>query len=210
MMLDGQTYASFVVAVVVLCVIPGPDMAYLLGRTVTQGRRAGVVAALGINTGGYAHVAATVLGLSAILAASSVAFTLVKLIGAGYLVWIGIRTFASASKVRNPGDFAAQPTRLRRVFFEGFLSDALNPKVSLFFLVFLPQFVDRTLDVAIPLQLLLLGVACNVIALGINLLLVLLASRVSSSLRECGGVRRWLDRCVGGLFIALGFRLASQ
>src|SRR5215470_1590029 len=150
---DFHTYLLFIGAVVVLCVIPGPDMAYMLARTILQGRRAGLVAAVGINAGGYFHVTAAVLGLSAILATSSTAFTVVKWSGACYLIWIGVRTFSAKP------DFSpdAQPQRTMashtRIFWEGFLSDALNPKVAIFFLAFLPQFVDRASDMSVSKQL---------------------------------------------------------
>jgi threonine/homoserine/homoserine lactone efflux protein len=205
----SQTYLAFAAAVVLLCGIPGPDMAYLLGRTLTQGRRAGLVAALGINAGAYFHVAATVVGLSALLAASSIAFTVIKVAGACYLVWLGIRTLLSASG-RFAGGFSARPASGARIFWEGFLSDALNPKVSIFFLAFLPQFVDKTLDLPVALQLLLLGVACNVIALAINVVLVLIAARAARALRKLGEVLTWLNRILGGLFVALGLRLAAE
>lgn len=184
-------------------------MAYLLGRTLTQGRRAGLVAALGINAGAYLHVVATVVGLSAMLAASSVAFSVIKIAGAGYLLWLGIRTFLTASP-RAAHLPSARRAGNRRIFWEGFLSDALNPKVSIFFLAFLPQFVDRTLALSAPLQLLLLGVACNVIALAINIVLVLLAARATTRLRKHGAIQTWLNRLLGGLFVALGLRLATE
>jgi threonine/homoserine/homoserine lactone efflux protein len=209
--LSPHTYLAFVAAVVVLCIVPGPDMAYLLGRTVAQGRRAGLVAAVGINAGGYAHVTAAVLGLSAILATSSVAFTVVKIAGAGYLMWIGIRTITSAAKQEADAAYNAAPASMRRIFVEGFLSDALNPKVAIFFLAFLPQFVDRSSGaVSVPVQLLILGVTCNVIAISINVVIVCLASAVTGALRARNAWKAWLNRLLGGLFVALGLRLAAE
>lgn len=209
-----HAYLLFIAAVVVLCIVPGPDMAYLLGRTITQGRRAGLVAAVGINTGAYAHVAAAVLGLSALLASSAVAFTIVKIAGACYLVWIGLRTIASASSSASAGRpdsiVRVPPATLRRIFWEGFLSDALNPKVSVFFLAFLPQFVDRSASMSVPMQLLFLGVTCNVVAISINVALVAVAGTVTRAIRANPVWRAWLNRALGGLFVLLGIRLAAQ
>ena len=205
-----HAYALFLAAVVLLCIVPGPDMAYLLGRTITQGRRAGLVAAIGINAGAYAHVGAAVLGLSAILASSAVAFTIVKLVGACYLVWIGLRTIAAASGASSNSVARTPSATLRRIFWEGFLSDALNPKVSVFFLAFLPQFVDRSSPVSVPMQLLFLGVTCNVIAISINGVLVAIAGTVTRAIRANSAWRGWLNRALGGLFVTLGIRLAVQ
>src|SRR5688572_13969236 len=160
----------FIGAVVVLVLAPGPDMAYMLTRTIAQGRRAGVVAAIGINAGAYVHVLAAVLGLSAILATSSLAFTIVKWVGAGYLVWIGIQALASSASI-NLEETAPTQASLGTIFWQGFLSDVLNPKVALFFLAFLPQFVDFGAGNETR-QLLILGVTGNVIAIAINLTLV--------------------------------------
>ena len=197
-----HSLATFIAATVVLCIVPGPDMAYMLGRTVAQGRRAGLVAAVGINLGGYAHVAASVLGLSAILVSSALAFTVVKLAGACYLAWIGFQAIASASKGGGADIQPVAPASHRRIFLEGFLSDALNPKVSVFFLAFLPQFVDRSADASVPVQLLFLGVTCNVVAISINVVLVVIAGRVTRALRANGSWRLWLNRALGGLFIS--------
>src|SRR5471032_3402275 len=141
-MIEIHTYLLFIGASVLLVIAPGPDMAYMLTRTVVQGRRAGIVAALGINTGAYVHVVAAVLGLSTILATSSIAFTIVKWVGAGYLVWIGIQALRATSSPIELEDGKAKPLDVRAIFWQGFLSDVLNPKVAIFFLAFLPQFID--------------------------------------------------------------------
>jgi threonine/homoserine/homoserine lactone efflux protein len=173
-MIEHHAYWIFVGAAVVLVLAPGPDMAYMLTRTIAQGRKAGIVAAIGINVGAYVHVLAAVLGLSAILATSSFAFTLVKWIGACYLVWIGIQALTRSASI-NLKESAPVQVNVRTIFWQGFLSDVLNPKVALFFLAFLPQFVDFGAGNEIH-QLLILGVTCNVIAISINLILVYFAS----------------------------------
>ena len=152
MPLSFHSYLVFIASGALLCIVPGPDMAYMLGRTVTQAKRAGLVAAVGINAGGYAHIAAAVLGLSAILATSAVAFTVVKILGAAYLIWIGFRTLRLASSAGSRAKNSIERASLRRIFWEGFLSDALNPKVSIFFLAFLPRFVDRAAATSVPVS----------------------------------------------------------
>ena len=207
-MIDSHAYWLFVGATVVLVLAPGPDMAYMLARTVAQGRKAGVVAAIGINVGAYVHVLAAVVGLSAILATSSIAFTIVKWAGACYLVWIGIQALLKSPRLSIEGS-ASAPLNFRAIFWQGFLSDVLNPKVALFFLAFLPQFVDYGGGNEIQ-QLLLLGVTCNVIAIAINLMLVYCAGVATASLRRNQTLTRWLHRAMGGMFIALGVRLAND
>jgi threonine/homoserine/homoserine lactone efflux protein len=207
-MIEHHAYWIFVGAAVVLVLAPGPDMAYMLTRTIAQGRKAGIVAAIGINVGAYVHVLAAVLGLSAILATSSFAFTLVKWIGACYLVWIGIQALTRSASI-NLKESAPVQVNVRTIFWQGFLSDVLNPKVALFFLAFLPQFVDFGAGNEIH-QLLILGVTCNVIAISINLILVYFASALTASLRRDQRITRWLHRAMGAMFIALGIRLANE
>ena len=207
-MIELNAYWIFVGAVVILVLAPGPDMAYMLTRTIAQGRKAGVVAAIGINVGAYVHVLAAVLGLSAILATSSFAFTIVKWVGACYLVWIGIQALTKSASIdlRSKG-----PVQLnvRTIFWQGFLSDVMNPKVALFFLAFLPQFVDYGAGNEIK-QLLILGFTCNVIAICINLTLVYFASAATARLRRDQRITRWLHRAMRAIFIALGVRLANE
>ena len=207
-MIEAETYLMFVGAVVVLGLVPGPDMAYMLARTIAQGRKAGIVAAVGINVGAYVHVLAAVLGLSAILATSAFAFTVVKWVGACYLVWIGIQALTKSASPRIEGS-AVVHVNFRTIFWQGFLTDVLNPKVALFFLAFLPQFIEHGSGNE-PGQLLLLGVTCNVICICVNLGLLYFASVVTATLRRDRRITRWLHRVMGTIFIALGIRLAND
>jgi threonine/homoserine/homoserine lactone efflux protein len=206
--IETSTFLTFAGAVVVLVLAPGPDMAYMLTRTVAQGRKAGAVAAIGINLGAYVHVLASVLGLSAILATSAVAFTVVKWGGAAYLVWIGIQALTRSAPV-DVESTSTSGLSLTTIFWQGFFSDVLNPKVALFFLAFLPQFVTHGHGDE-WIQLLVLGVTGNVIAIGTNLLLVCFASAATASLRRSQRITQWLHRAVGAMFIALGLRLANE
>lgn len=208
-MIELHSYLLFIGAVVLLVIAPGPDMAYILARTIAQGRRAGMLAAVGINVGAYVHVAASVLGLSALLAASSTAFMAVKWAGACYLVWLGVQAVVSKA---GPVNFAANQAKLlngKAIFWQGFLSDVLNPKVAIFFLAFLPQFIDVGSQRETQ-QLLLLGVTCNVIAVGLNLTLVYFASAATAGLRKNCKLTGRLNKAMGTVFIFLGVRLASE
>lgn len=206
--MNWHSYWMFVAASVALVLVPGPDMAYMLGRTVAQGRRAGLAAILGINAGAYVHLIAAVTGLSAILMTSAMAFTAVKIVGAAYLFYLGVQTLRSARKREN-SEVVLKGVSMRAVFWQGFLSDALNPKVAIFYLAFLPQFVDPTAPRPF-LQILALGVTANMVALPINAVLVLASSTVTRSLRQSARTAQLLKQALGLSFVALGARLAFE
>lgn len=204
-----HSYFLFAGASVVLALVPGPDMIYMLGRCVAQGRKAGLMAAIGFNLGGYAHLTAAVLGLSAVIATSVVAFTVVKWLGACYLIYLGISTLRSKA-----GRIVLDTQRTlggnaRTILWQAFLSDVLNPKVAMFFLALLPQFVDAK-GPHPTLQILLLGVTVNVIALVCNVVLVSLSALVTASLRRNTSASAWLQKALGATFLALGLRLAVE
>lgn len=202
-------YLLFIPACIALALVPGPDMAYMLARCIAQGRRAGVLAALGFNLGGLVHATAAALGLSAVLASSATAFAAVRWLGAAYLIYLGIAAIRSRpEQIATAEIIAAGPGR-RTILWQAFLSDVLNPKVALFFVAFVPQFVDPQASHP-ALQFILLGVTCNLVCLPINLLLVLFSSRFTQTLRGNAEVSRWLHRGMGTLFIALGLRLAVE
>jgi threonine/homoserine/homoserine lactone efflux protein len=184
-------------------------MIYILGRCIAQGRKAGVLAAVGITLDAYVHLTAAVLGLSAILATSALAFRIVKWMGAGYLIYLGIRTLRSREGVLtiNAGEL---PTRSgRTILWQGFVSDVLNPKVAMFYLAFLPQFID--VNAAHPtLEIAALGFTANVIALPINIAIVGLSAKLTSALRGNGRISKWLNKALGAMFVALGVRLAVE
>lgn len=204
-----HAYLLFVAASVVLVLVPGPDMAYMLTRTVAQGRRAGSMAALGINAGAYVHLASAIAGLSALLLASATAFTIVKWVGAAYLCYLGVRALMSRKAVTNLTDSEINGRSLRAIFWQGFWSDVLNPKVAIFYVALLPQFIDVQAGHA-TLQLVLLGVTGNMIAIAINLVLVAMAAQLTGKLRRSERIALWLQRAMGVLFIGLGVRLAAQ
>jgi len=195
----------FVIAGLLLNITPGADTLYIVGRSTAQGARAGAMAALGVGAGCCIHTLAAALGLSAILATSATAFTLVKIAGAAYLVYLGVSLLRSrgAADVHAP----MPTTPLTRVFLHGMLTNALNPKVALFFLSFLPQFIDPDAPHKV-LSFLLLGVIFNVNGTLWNLFLAWSSARVGASTRQSGRFARWRNRAVGSLLIVLGAKLA--
>ena len=204
-----NAYMLFVASSVVLVLVPGPDMAYMLTRTIAQGRRAGSMAALGINAGAYVHLVAAIAGLSALLLASATAFTIVKWMGATYLFYLGIKTLLSHNALTNLTASEISGRGLRSIFWQGFWSDVLNPKVAIFYIALLPQFVDEGVGHT-AWQLTVLGVTGNMIAIIINLGLVATAAGLTHKLRRNERVALWLQRAMGILFVGLGLRLAAQ
>jgi len=208
MMLGTHDLWLFVLSGLLLNITPGPDTLYIIGRSSTQGWRAGAVAALGIGAGTLVHICAAALGLSAILAASATAFTVVKFIGAAYLLYVGIVLIRSASSVQaSPSTVVPRGATIRGIFIQGFLTNVLNPKVALFFLAFLPQFVAHEAN-SKPLAFLFLGAIFDVNGTIWNLLVAWSTARLSGSLAPNAAFKRWFNRCVGGVFIFIGIRLA--
>ena len=198
----------FVLSGLLLNITPGPDTLYIVGRSSTQGRQAGSVAALGIGTGALVHIFAASLGLSALLAASASAFTAVKMIGAAYLVYVGISLIRSETSPRaSRSASGVGRVSLRSIFFQGFLTNVLNPKVALFFLAFLPQFVASDAS-SKPLAFLFLGVTFDINGTIWNLLVAWSAARISGRLGASQRFMKWFNRCIGSLFVFIGIRLA--
>jgi threonine/homoserine/homoserine lactone efflux protein len=200
-----EVFAAFAVASLALLIVPGPSVLYIVTRSMDQGRAAGLVSVLGIHTGSIVHVAAAALGLSAILASSALSFGIVKYAGAAYLIWLGIRTIRERGEER-PG-VSGREHSLRRIYAQGVVVNVLNPKTALFFLAFLPQFID--LDAPLkPLAFLFLGVIFTFNATLWNLFVAWSAARMSAAL----GSRAvdWFQRCLGAFFVYLGVRLAGR
>src|SRR5438067_3956735 len=195
----------FMPAALALNLTPGPDMLYVTARSVSDGRAAGVLSAFGIAAGTLVHIAALALGLAALLAAVPLAYDAVRIAGAVYLVVTGIQLIV---RPRTASRVAALPrSRLRVIFMQAVITNVLNPKVALFFLAFLPQFVDRSAGAPVP-QILLLGLLFNVQGTLVNIAVALLASGGTSWLRASERRISLLQRLTGGLFVALGLRLA--
>jgi len=207
-MLGIHDFWLFFMSGLLLNIAPGPDTAYVVGRSVQGGRRSGGVAALGIATGCLVHVFAAAAGLSALLMASSALFGLVKWVGAAYLCLLGITMLLSRPPAAVEGGMGrAAPVSLRQVFWQGALTNVLNPKVALFFLAFLPQFVAADSPHK-GLAFLLLGLIFvfngTLWCLGVAAFTARAASRVRQSERAVA----WIHRALGGLFVFLGARIA--
>jgi threonine/homoserine/homoserine lactone efflux protein len=201
-MFGTHDFALFVVSGLLLNVTPGPDMLYIAGRGTTQGFRAGAVAALGIGAGTFVHIGAAALGISALIAASATAFTVLKWVGAAYLVYVGLSLLAAGREPRE--GVALAPATLRTIFAQGFLTNALNPKVALFFLAFLPQFIAPQAS-STALAFLFLGLVFNFNSTLFNLFVAWSAARFGGGLRARAAA--WLQRGIGAFFCYLGVRL---
>jgi threonine/homoserine/homoserine lactone efflux protein len=203
-MFETHDLMVFVVAGLLLNVTPGPDVLYIASCSVRQGWRSGAVAALGISAGCFIHITAAAFGLSALLMASATSFAVLKICGAAYLIYVGVSLI-----VQRPATSATPavvPTRIRKVFLQGFLTNALNPKVALFFLAFVPQFIN-TGATEKAAAFLFLGAVFNFNSTLWNLLVAWSAAQASGKLRN-SSVVTWMNRCIGGLFVALGIKLA--
>ena len=200
-----QDIALFVVAGLLLNITPGPDTAYIVGRSVQLGWRGGAAAAFGIGAGCLVHIVAAAVGLSALLAASSMAFIVVKYAGAAYLCYAGLRMLLARGQA-GVAEARVEATTMRAVFWQGALTNALNPKVALFFLAFLPQFVDAASPNK-PVAFLLLGLVFDVNGTMWNLGVAAVAARMGRAFRT-SAMAAWISRVLGGMFIFLGVRLA--
>ncbi|HEX6706503.1 MAG TPA: LysE family translocator [Albitalea sp.] len=194
----------FVAAGLLLNLTPGPDMLFVAGSSAAHGRRAGVMAALGVGAGCGVHMVLAALGLSALLATSALAFEVVKWAGAAYLVWIGVGMLRRpARSSTEAGPVVVAPSR---VFWQGALTNALNPKVALFFLAFLPQFINAGAP-GQTLGLLALGLLFDIGGTAVNVGVAWLAGSVRAGLSK-GSAGLWLRRSAGALFVGLGVKLA--
>lgn len=206
-MIDAATLLSFIGIVMGLFLIPGPAVLLTLSRTVAGGLRDGLLTGLGIALGDSFHVTFSVLGLSAILMTSALAFQVVKFAGVAYLVYLGVRSLVEKSH-----DLTLPHVRSgnsRQALQQGFLTELLNPKTALFFLAFLPQFTHPERG-AIPVQLLTLGVVFVVMTVLYTSLLALGSSRAAAWLERHPAVGRWQGKVTGSIYLLLGARLAAQ
>ena len=204
----------FIAAGVLLNLTPGPDVLYIVSNALRSGARAGMVAALGITAGCFVHIFAAAVGVSALMAASATAFTLLKWAGAAYLVYVGVRLLlAKAESAIQLGAARADSTRAssaidhKAIFLRGFWTNALNPKVALFFLAFVPQFIAPTVEHK-PLAFLLLGLLFNFNGLWVNLGWAVAAAWLAGRAGVVQKSMHWLDRIAGAMFVGFGIKLA--
>ena len=197
---EAHTFIIFAAASAVFLAVPGPSVIYIVSRSLAEGRSAGIVSALGIQTGGLVHVLAAAIGVSAVLASSAVAFSVVKYAGAAYLIYLGIRKLIEGDE--GPAEAGARGSR-RRLYTQGVIVNTLNPKTALFFLAFLPQFVDP--DRAVAPQVLALGVLFLMLAMLSDSTYAIVAGSVRGWLGER---RAALARVSGCSYVGLGLLAA--
>ena len=201
---DASTFVLFVAAALALLLVPGPAVLYVVTRSVDQGRPAGLASVLGVGVGSLVHITFAAVGLSALLASSAAAFSVVKWLGAAYLVWLGLQRLFTHGEDDVPA--AAEPQRLSRIFVQGVVVNVLNPKTALFFLAFLPQFVDPARGAAWT-QIVVLGTTFVTIGLCTDSTYALLGGTAGDWLRRKsrGASLPWMRRYVpAGVYIALG------
>lgn len=204
---SAAAIAAFAGASVVFLAIPGPAVTFIVARSIEHGRRVGIAAAVGVDAGILVHVLFAVVGLSAVLASSAVAFTVVKLAGAAYLIVIGIRTLLSRDAGEPNG--ARTASSVRRAFRQGFVVNVLNPKTALFFLAFLPQFVDPARG-SETMQLLALGVLFFAMALVSDCAYAIVAGTAAGLIRRRRAFRRARKAVTGSTYIGLGIVAATR
>lgn len=202
---DLHSLLIFIGAGLLLNLAPGPDVLYIVARSISQGRAAGVVSALGIGAGCLFHVVAAACGLSALMLALPVAYDVVRYAGAAYLVWLGVRALVSKGGAMEVKTMERTP--LWAIFRQGVITNVLNPKVAIFFLAFLPQFADPA-NGPIAAQMLGLGLIFDFNGTLVCLGYALVASQLGDWLKSRYDLSTWINRITGGLFIALGLRLA--
>jgi threonine/homoserine/homoserine lactone efflux protein len=205
MLISHSSLVLFVTGAVVLLVIPGPAVTYVVSRSIGHGRAAGLVSVLGIVAGTLCHVVAAALGISAVLASSALAFQFVKYLGALYLIYLGIKTLRTGDQQLLGA--ACGETRLARIFGQGFLVNLLNPKTALFFLAFLPQFVDPARG-HVTLQILQLGILFALMGWCSDSIWALAAGTVAERIRGSVRLQRTQKNVSGGALIALGLAAA--
>ncbi len=200
-------YGTFLISGILLNLTPGTDTMYILGRSISQGKKAGIVSVLGISTGIVFHIILATLGLSVILAKSDLAFKIVKYIGAMYLVFLGIQNIVK----KKDGTFELKNHKeefnYKKIYISGILTNLLNPKVGLFFLAFLPQFIDPNYAESF-LPFLILGATFLTTSTTWCMILSIFASKISDGFRKNYKIKKWLDTATGALFIGLGIKLA--
>jgi len=200
---------AFVATTAIFAFMPGPAMLYAAAQTLARGRWSGLMAALGIHLGGYVHVIAAAAGLSVLFHAVPLAYMVVKLAGAAYLVWLGIAMFRA--RTQGDGDLPAiAPKSARRAFVESIAVEVLNPKTAIFFMAFLPQFIDASAAFPVWLQFFILGSVVNAMFTIADVVAVMLAGAMTDRLKRSRRAQRLMQRTGGAVLVGLGVHVALQ
>ncbi|RWD29601.1 MAG: LysE family translocator [Mesorhizobium sp.] len=200
---------AFFATTAIFAYIPGPAMLYAAAQTMARGRWSGLTAALGIHLGGYVHVIAAAAGLSVLFHAVPTLYVTVKLAGALYLIWLGVSLFRARAQddAVMPG---IEPKSARRAFFESITVEVLNPKTAIFFMAFLPQFIDASATLPVWLQFLVLGTIVNLMFSSADVMCVVLAGAMVTRLRRSSHAQRLMRRAGGAVLVGLGVHVALQ
>jgi threonine/homoserine/homoserine lactone efflux protein len=205
-----ELFIAFLATTAIFAYIPGPAMLYAAAQTIARGRGAGLMASLGIHLGCYVHVIAAAAGLSVLFHAVPMLYMAVKFAGAAYLIWLGI----SLLRAKTPGDDVAlpglEPKSGRRAFVESISVEVLNPKTAIFFMAFLPQFIDASAAFPVWLQFVILGTIVNLMFSSADIVCVVLAGAVITRLRRSSHAQRLMQRAGGAILVGLGAHLAFQ
>lgn len=205
----AQNWLIYVIAVITVALIPGPDMLCIISQSLNHGRRLGLAAALGIGAGCFVHIFAVSIGLSSFIFHSSLAFSIIKYLGACYLLYLGIQALIKKQSPLLEYTETAVSGSWRKVFFQGLITNTLNPKVALFFLAFLPQFVTPGAGHSIGIQLLILGLIFNAIGTTSNILIALFFGSAKQWLSAHPTALKVQQKISGFIFIGLGMKLAT-
>ncbi len=200
-------FEAFLLASLLLNLTPGADTMYILGRSISQGKKAGLLSALGIASGALVHCLFAALGLSILLAKSAFAFQIVKYAGAIYLIYLGIKMLRSSSKQSFEFKKELSDINYKKIYISGIFTNILNPKVAFFFLAFIPQFINESYSTS-PTPFIILGLTFVTTGTIWCLILALFSSKLSNKIRQNYRFKIWLDRITGSLFIVLGIKLA--
>ena len=207
-MFDWHFWLLFLSAALALVIAPGPDLLYILTKTVRHGKKVGIASTAGVCSGALFHVFAAAIGLSAILVTSVVAFSIVKYVGAAYLLYLAVQAFRSSGfDLKIDAQKAKREETPWQAYRQGLMIDILNPKVAIFFMAFLPQFIRPDAG-PVSMQLAYLGLLVILVAFIVESLYVLAAHKIAAKVRSSRKVSVWLDRSVGTIFAALGIKLA--
>lgn len=201
-----ENYYAFILTGIILNITPGADTVYILTRSISQGQKVGVFSVLGIASGAFIHILLAVFGLSAILAKSIFLFTVVKWVGALYLLYIGMQMISNKSSLILNSNTVIKRDSLLKVYRQGLFTNLLNPKVALFFLSLLPQFIESSY-INNPIPYLILGITFITTGTIWCLFLVLMASKISATLRAKAGISKWMQKISGTVFMGLGLQL---
>lgn len=206
-MIDAPDLIGFVAASLVVLLFPGPGVVYVVARSVSQGQIAGFVSVAGLSTGAFVHVLAAALGLSAILLTSAMAFSVLKIVGAAYLIYLGVQALLSRHKTQQVD--ASAPRSFKKLFIDGALVSVLNPKIAVFFLAYLPQFVDPA-NGSVTRQILFLGLVYVALSLVTDGAYAILGARSSNLLKRIRNSGTRLQYASGSVYIGLGIYLLAE